>query len=104
MRCAAIKVLVLSCATALAPTPPHRIARRARTLCRAEPADAKKAAADAETASAEAAETVWGAHYCGGDPCSSGYNSDPFAEQDDKQDAFKAFKERVDALARAKQQ
>ena len=46
----------------------------------------------------EPTETVYGAHYCGGDPCSSGYNDDPFDEQASKPDDFAAFKKRVQAI------
>ena len=46
----------------------------------------------------EPTETVYGAHYCGGDPCSSGYNDDPFNEQASKPDDFAAFKKRVQAI------
>ena len=44
-------------------------------------------------------ETVWGASYIGGDPCSSGYNDDPFDERASTLDDFDAFKARVAAIA-----
>ena len=50
----------------------------------------------------EVEETVYGAHYCGGDPCSSAHNDDPFDEQGGKQDEYASFKDRVNAIAARK--
>ena len=46
-------------------------------------------------------ETVWGASYIGGDPCSSGYNDDPFDERASTLDDYDAFKARVAAIVQA---
>ena len=85
MRARAVAAMLLA-STSLGFVPSTHPRRRARVIG-AEPEREQ-----------EPTETVYGAHYCGGDPCSSGYNDDPFDEQASKPDDFAAFKKRVQAI------
>ena len=46
----------------------------------------------------------FGQSFIGGDPCSSGYNSDPFDEQNDVPDSWEAMKKRIQDKVEKRQQ